>query len=226
MTLPPPLPFLEGAPPEFLAEAVAQLVWRDVPAGAAVLERGDDSRDVFFVVSGAMRVLVPDPKGQETIFGDLSRGEMFGEMAAIDGALRSASITALTDCRLAVLPAAAFLRLVERSPVLVHRLLRLLLRRLRWQEQRLLDRALPVRWRLVAELLHLARPRAQDPKVWIVTPPPTHQVMAARVGARREAVTREFGRLSAEGLLAVDRGAIRLLAPGALEAGLAAARGG
>lgn len=172
------LPFLEGAEPLALAEAMAALRWSDFAAGATVVEHGDASRDVFFVASGAMRVLIRDALGQETIFGDLGRGDIFGEMAAIDGAARSASITALTACRLGVLPGASFLRLVERSPVVLHRLLALLLARLRTQEQRLLDRGLPVRWRLVAELLHLARPLARPPlqsnAARILSPPPTH----------------------------------------------------
>lgn len=49
--------------------------------------------------------------------------------------------------------------------------------------------------------------------------------MAARIGVRREAVTRELGGLVREGLVAVDRAAIRLLAPAQLERGLAEARG-
>ena len=225
----PALPFLEGAEPQALADAMAALRWRDLAPGATAVEHGDASRDVFFVAAGAMRVLVRDAQGQETIFGDLGRGEIFGEMAAIDGAARSASITALTACRLAVLPGPAFLRLVERSPVLLHRLLGLLLARLRAQEQRLLDRALPVRWRLVAELLHLARPGArlgaEHPPARSISPPPTHQVLAARIGARREAVTRELGQLAREGLVVVHRAAIRLPTPDALEAALAQARG-
>jgi CRP/FNR family cyclic AMP-dependent transcriptional regulator len=221
----PALPFLEGAEPQALAEAMAALRWRDLAPGATAVEHGEASRDVFFVAAGAMRVLVRDAQGQETIFGDLGRGEIFGEMAAIDGAARSASITALTACRLAVLPGPAFLRLVERSPVLLHRLLGLLLVRLRAQEQRLLDRALPVRWRLVAELLHLARPSTENPPARRISPPPTHQVLAARIGARREAVTRELGQLTREGLVLVDRAAIRLPNPSALETGLALARG-
>ena len=219
------LPFLDGAEPLALAEAMAAIRWRDLAPGVTALDHGEASRDVFFVVSGAMRVLVRDAGGQETIYGDLGRGDIFGEMAAIDGAARSASITALTACRLAVLPGPAFLRLVERSPVLLHRLLALLLARLRAQEQRLLDRALPVRWRLVAELLHLSRPAAQPGAGRLISPPPTHQVMAARIGARREAVTRELGQLVREGLVTVDRAAIRLVEPGELARGLAEARG-
>ncbi len=82
----------------------------------------------------------------------------------------------------------------------------------RLQTERTLEReALPVRLRLFSELLRLSRPRANAPGERVVSPPPPHHELAARIGARREVVSRELSEMTREGWLARDRRAIRIL---------------
>jgi CRP-like cAMP-binding protein len=87
--------------------------------------------------------------------------------------------------------------------------------------ERLLEFAtLPVRQRLCCELLRLARPRACGNGEQVVSPPPPHQVLALRIGARREAVSREMSDLKRRGMIETTRQAIVLRRPEALRAGL------
>jgi CRP-like cAMP-binding protein len=70
---------------------------------------------------------------------------------------------------------------------------------------------LSAKHRLWAELLRLARPATLTPDQPVVSPPPTHAELAARVSSHREAVTREMSALERAGLIARRRGAIVLL---------------
>src|SRR5918997_2623715 len=142
------LAFLRDAEPAALAATAPLARWLAVGPGELVLDFGDATDDVFFVAEGAVRVVVRTPLGQEVILGDLGPGDVFGEMAAIDGAPRSANVTALHPSRLCRLPAAAFLEMALRSPAVGLRVMRLLTTRLRLQDARLFEHTvLPVRYR-------------------------------------------------------------------------------
>ncbi|MBX9700404.1 MAG: helix-turn-helix domain-containing protein, partial [Acetobacteraceae bacterium] len=74
----------------------------------------------------------------------------------------------------------------------------------------------PVRQRLSAELLRLSRPRAGSVEARIVSPPPVQQDLAARIGARREVVSRELAEMARQGLIEKVRGGIVIPHPEAL----------
>ena len=223
-------PLLRGVAPEPLDRFAAHARLVDAQEGGVIVDGEDESTDVYVVLHGAVRVTVRTPGGKEAILGNFHEGDLFGEMAAIDDAPRSARIAALTRARLAVVPARAFLDLVFAAPQACHGLLRLLTARIRQQNERLLEHAaLPSRLRLYAELLRLSRPRpAEGSAARAISPPPTQSDLAARIGVRREAVSREMAALARRGLVRATRGAIHIPDAGALrrevEAGLADAR--
>src|SRR3954465_4785516 len=84
----------------------ARCVWRRVAAKEWVIDYQDDGIDVFFVVSGSVRVLIYAKSGRQVILADLDGGEFFGELAPIDGHPRSASVLAMTDALVATMPGA------------------------------------------------------------------------------------------------------------------------
>ncbi len=69
----------------------------------------------------------------------------------------------------------------------------------------------------------MSNPRPGKPSEKTVTPPPFHHVLAARIGCRREQVTRELSAMAHDGLIEKTRGALVLLKPQVLEARLAEA---
>ena len=77
--------------------------------------------------------------------------------------------------------------------------------------------------RLYAELLRISAPRTGHDGQRIVSPPPFHHVLAARIGCRREQITRELSALDNEHLVEKSRGGLVLLKPKVLEARLAEA---
>jgi hypothetical protein len=86
-------------------------------------------------------------------------------------------------------------------------------------EQAVLD----LRHRLYSELLRMSAPRAGHDGERVVTPPPFHHVLAARIGCRREQVTREFTTMANEGHVERTRGALVIKRPDVLEARIAEA---
>lgn len=210
--------FLTGAAAPAVERFAAHAHWMDAAPGQVVLDLDDHTTDVLFVLQGSMRVLVRTADGRRTqILGDRVAGELVGEMAAIDGVPRSARIEALVRTRLCVAPAAAFLDLAFASRAVGLRLMRLLTARVREQNRRLLEHAaLPIRLRLAAELLRLARSRPDG--TLCLSPPPTQEELGARIGARREAVSRELSAFTRAGLLRRSRAALLLADAAALRA--------
>lgn len=207
-----------GTPPDVLARFAAQARWIDAGPEETVVDFDDATTDVFFIVQGSVRVMLRTADGERTqILGEFVAGDVVGEMAAIDNAHRSAQVEALVRTRLCVLPAQDFLDLAFASPCVGLRVMRLLTARIRGLNRRLLEHtALPIRLRLAAELLRLGRPRPDGTRA--VSPPPTQEELAARVGARRETVSRELSALIRAGLLRRTRAAFVLDDPVRLRA--------
>jgi CRP-like cAMP-binding protein len=198
--------------------------WRRFDPGEMLVDFDDLSTDVYLLISGEIRVLIRTQSGKEVILADMRTGEIFGELAAIDGVSRSANVTALTKGEVCVMPAAVFRELVFAAPTVCDRLLRLLTRRVRELTGRIMEHAvLDLRHRLYAELLRLSVPRAGANGERVVSPPPYHHVLAARIGCRREQVTRELATLSHEALVDRTRGALVLKRPEVLEERIASA---
>jgi CRP-like cAMP-binding protein len=204
--------FFRAGDPAALARLSAAVRWRMVEPGQVVVDEDEPSTDIFFVASGAVRVQLRAASGREVLLNEFGAGEFFGELSAIDGAPRAANVTAIARSRLCIVPAQAFLDFIFANPAACHGLLKTLAAKLRLQTERTLEReALPVRLRLFSELLRLSRPRASAPGERVVSPPPPHHELAARIGARREVVSRELSEMTREGWLARDRRAIRIL---------------
>jgi CRP-like cAMP-binding protein len=222
------LPFLAGLDPTTLARLARHARWRSLEPGEVVIDFGDPSDDVFLVADGSVRVIVRTASGHEIILNDLGPGDIFGELAAIDGAPRSANVTALHRSRVCTVSGTAFLEVVLASPQAAHRLLRLLSERFRAKDERLLELStLPVRHRLYAELYRLSRERAGGGGTGtagerVISPPPPHHIVGMRIGARREAVSREMSELVRAGLITANRRAIVLLRPEALRSAVEA----
>jgi CRP-like cAMP-binding protein len=211
-------PLLDGVSQAALARIATAAHARTFGAGATLFDFDDPATDVLFIVSGTVRIVARTPSGKEFVYRDLGAGELIGELAAIDGAPRSASATAVVATHVLALPNTAFLALLAEAPPLALRLLQVLSARVRELSTRLVEQTtMSVRQRLAAELIRLARPRRAGEGLAVSPPPPQH-VLAARIGARREAVSRELAAMRREGLVSVQRGALVLTAEAALRA--------
>ena len=208
-----------------LASFEARSSWRRFDPEEILVDFDDLSTDVYFLLSGEVRVLMRTAAGKEVILDEMRAGELFGELAALDGIKRSANVTALTRGEVCVMPAPIFREAVFSSQQVSERLMRLLSSRIRDLNARLVEQTvLDLRHRLYSELLRLSVPRGNGGGgERVVSPPPFHHDLAARIGCRREQVTREFTLMSHEGLIERTRGALILRKPDVLEARVAEA---
>jgi CRP-like cAMP-binding protein len=197
------------------AAAIRQLdrrcSWRRAPRNAWIIDYREASNDVFFVVSGAVRVMIQSVSGRKILLREIGAGGFFGELAAIDGQPRSSGIIAVTDVTIARMPASVFRAVLHEHPGVCDQLLTLLAGQVRMLSNRVNEYStLDVRHRIYAELLRLSRPEPGRPERSLISPPPPHGEIAARVSTRREAVARELKALERAGLVERRRSAIVL----------------
>lgn len=176
--------------------------WRRWEPGKEVIERQGSATEVYFLTSGAARVVIHAPSGKNVAFRHIGPGDMFGELAAIDGEPRSASVEVLEPSIVASMSAWDFGNAVCDEPEIAMGLIRHLTAEARGLTARIVEfSTLAVRNRIHSELLRLAGglpPRAREVAI---RPAPTHSEIASRISTHREAVTREFGRLARLGLV-------------------------
>ena len=170
--------------------------------GQQIIGHKDDSRDVYFVQAGRVGIILFSQSGKEIGFRQLDAVDMFGDIAAIDSNVRSASVIALSNVELAQISSLDFRRLLASHPVVNQRLMERLVRLIRSLTERVYEfSALGVRHRIHAELLRLAKRHMSGDKVANISPIPTHADIAGLVSTHREAVSREFSQLASEGLI-------------------------
>jgi len=210
------IPLFRTLDQQALQRLEAICTWREATERQWIVDHGATGTDVFFVLHGQLRVIA-SVAGRDTILRDLRDGEFFGELAALDGQPRSAGILAVTHSTLACMPAKGFRRAIHEHPDVCDQILAVLVGQIRMLANRANETTgLSMKHRLWAELLRLASPGRTPPGLPIISPPPTHAELAARVASHREAVTRELNALERSGLIVRRRGAIELLDAGRL----------
>lgn len=176
--------------------------WRHCRPGETVLERGSESQEVLFIVRGAVNIVNFSLSGREVAYATLGAGESFGELAAIDGQPRSASVVATEKTFLAVLPSAEFLNLLQERAEVTFRVLQNLTTMVRSGDIRIMELStLAATQRVYAEILRMARPDTAVPDLWVIHPLPPLREIASRVSTTRETVARALGQLYPTGLV-------------------------
>ena len=171
-------------------------------AGQIIVHHQDQSRDVYFVVSGKVRAIIYSPAGKAVTFRDIGPGDMFGEMAAVDGKPRSATVEAIEPSFLGQMSEQDFGRAMIEQPRIAIGLLQHAVGQIRVLTTRIFEfSTLAVNNRIQAELLRLARQAGVDGNIATIAPAPKHAEIASRISTHREAVAREISRLEALGLL-------------------------
>lgn len=130
----------------------------EAPAGHMLMREGEPGDTLYVLAEGSVRILRRDPAGNQVELARRHAGECFGEMALIDGGLRSATVITATPVRLFELKRDVFLEVVAPSPVLLSKLLRELSRKIRDASERLVREDMNARLR--AAEAELARHRA------------------------------------------------------------------
>jgi CRP/FNR family transcriptional regulator, cyclic AMP receptor protein len=180
----------------------ARCAWRDVKPRQEIVRHQDDSRTVFFLTAGRARATIYSENGKQVTFRDINSGGIFGELAAIDGRPRSASVEATSRCTVAAMSAELFWDVLRSEPATMAGVLKLLSRQVRELSDKLVDLSTKdVRRRILAELLRIAEPSETEFGNAVLFPAPTNADIAARVATARETVNRELKWLMGVGIV-------------------------
>ncbi len=200
------------------AVEIARLGLRFVPVevshGQIVVSQDDPGRDVFFVLSGRLLAVRWTAGGREIVFSRIRAGDHLGELAALDGGPRSATVYAQADSRLLRLDQADFVTLMDGMPLVRRRIvadLCVLVRRLTQRASE--SQSQPVEGRLRLFLARLALEAKCLHSGGLIKPAPTHAEIANSIGANREAVSRALSSLAKNGIVQTARASIRILRP-------------
>lgn len=180
---------------------------RNFPRGSLVYGPRESGESVLVLAAGRVKIKDITPEGKETILAFIEPGELFGELALLDGQPRREYAEAMEACRVLSLPREEVQRLLEARPDLTLHLTRLIGLRRRRIENRLRNVLfLPSRERLMRLIYELASSYGEqvDGKCHIRLPL-SHQDLASLVGLTRETVTHVLGQLQAEGLVRTRR---------------------
>ncbi len=127
-------------------------------ASQVVFARGDPGRDLYLVVSGRVRLSVLTAEGRELSFAHAEQGQIFGEIAVLDGGVRTADATAVSKVVALTLSKASVVRLIETRPVVREAVIKFLCNRVREADHQLEGIALyPIEVRLARFFLATAR---------------------------------------------------------------------
>jgi len=183
------------------AALTARCAWKRHRAGERILSRDSDSRDVLFIVAGQARVVNYAASGREVAYAVIGAGSHVGELSAIDGLPRSASVEALEDCLVASLAPGPFHELLLAQPPIALTLLKSLTTVIRRSDERIAELSiLGAMPRVYRELRRLARPAGAGGPGAVIDPLPTQEALAAHVGATRETVARALSQLTKAGV--------------------------
>lgn len=203
-------PFFAGLGPEAVEALAALAVSRRVAPEEALFRKGDPGDALYAVRRGQIRIATGTEGGRPFTLNIHGPGDVFGEVALLDGRPRTADAVAAEAGELLVLRRRDFLALLERRPGLAVRVTELLCERIRWMTTRMEETALmPLRTRLARRLVALAEDYGAELAV-------SQEELAVFVGASRESVNRQLQAWRREGLIALGRSRVRLLDPGAL----------
>jgi len=174
-------------------------------AGDTILERGELDKSVYFMAHGCAHVLNYSSSGRAMTYATSAQGEMFGEMAAIDGLPRSAWVCAISHCKLIKIREEIFMGLVKNNPAFAILVLRKLSSNLRELDQRLINiLSLGAEQRVCIEIMSMAQPDPEAPGRYRVLEMPTHSNFANLIGSSRETVSRILSRLKTDRLITLS----------------------
>ncbi len=186
-----------------VAQELRESVWDQ---GQVVFSRGDAGRDIYLVTSGRVRLSILTAEGRELSFAHAEAGQVFGEIAVLDGGQRTADATAVTKVQALTLSKPALAKLSETRPAMREAVIRFLCKRVREADQQLEGIALyPIEARLARFFLAAVRQKSgADAEGDIVLDLPISQSeLALLIGASRPKVNAALAMLEDQG--AIDR---------------------
>ncbi len=210
-------PLFTGLSEESLQRVTSHAVTRSHPANRVILLENDWGGSVYFILEGWVKIRTHNVDGKEVTLNIVGRGEVVGEMAALEEVPRSTDVITLTPTTVSSIPAPDFVNLLNTEPLAGIRLAQLMAKRLRQLNRRLRLRESDSVSRVADTLLFLAEGQGKKRENGIEIPNLPHRELSSISGLARETVTRSLTKLEKKGLIVREPDVIYLLDPLALE---------
>jgi len=184
---------------------------RSLPRGTVVFARGEPGTGLMGVLAGAVKISVPSANGREIVLGIMREGDIFGEIALIDGRPHTTNATALTDCDLTVIEFRDFLQFLRSQPNLAIQIIEILCTRLRRRTEQVQDRTfLNLPTRLAKTLLQLTadveRSSVSAAKLTV-----TQREISQIIGRSRQSTNQQLRSWAKQGIIHLERGVVVVL---------------
>lgn len=195
------IPFFAGLPEVTVEQATSHVVTRAHPANRVILLENDWGGSVYFILEGWAKIRTYNLDGREVTLNILGKGELFGEMAALDEVPRSTDVITLTPTTIGSIPAQDFVQLIHNEPLAGVRLSQLMAKRLRQVNRRLRLRESDSTSRVADTLLFLAEGQGKLKQQGTEIPNLPHRELSSLSGLARETVTRVLTKLEKKSLI-------------------------
>jgi CRP/FNR family cyclic AMP-dependent transcriptional regulator len=202
--------------PEALDQLCRYAKHATLKRGATIFSKGDSGTSLIAVVSGTVKISISSAEGRSAILNLIGAGEIFGEVALLDGLARTADATANTNCEIFVIDRRDFIPFVRSQPALAMKLIELLCTRLRWtsdQVEEVILQNLP--GRLASALLRLTEKHKLAPGGRAIAI--TQQEISEMVGMTRESINKQLRVWAARNWVRLEHGAIVVLSAAPLQ---------
>jgi CRP/FNR family transcriptional regulator, cyclic AMP receptor protein len=191
------------------------IVEKSVKRGSIIFGKDDPGSSLFAIRKGTVKITVPSVDGHDAVFNLVTKGDIFGEIALLDGRARTADAVALTDSELFVIERRDFLPLVREEPEIALKLIEILCARLRrttQQAESLMFLSLPGRLAMALLRLSDGDGAARERKVAV-----TQKDLGNIIGMSRESTNRQLRVWEQNGWVRLERGGITILSLEELE---------
>lgn len=203
------VPLFAPLSPQDRTKLEVGMVTLNFAKGSVLVSQGETPNNLLYLtLSGKLKVVMANEEGREILLAVLQEGDSFGELSLFDEEPRSATVIAVEDCKVALLPRAYFFDCLRNNPDIAIELLKTVIKRMRNTTEQVSSLALlDVYGRLAKTLSDMAE---IQPDGSMMTGHLTHQELSTRVGASREMVTRILNDLKRGGYIAVTKHRIEL----------------
>jgi CRP/FNR family cyclic AMP-dependent transcriptional regulator len=175
-----------------------------------IFAKGDPGTALMGVLAGAVKISTSSADGRDIVLSTMHEGDIFGEIAPLDGHPRTADATAITDCELMVIERRDLIPFLRSQPDLCIQIIEILCSRLRRTTEQVQDVTfLDLPTRLAKALLRLtadAERPGSAPKVAI-----TQREISQIIGRSRESTNKQLRSWANHGLISLERGVVMVL---------------
>lgn len=201
--------------PELLQQLQAHASEQMIKRGQTIFSKGDAGGSLFAILEGQVKVVSYSLHGKNAVLNFLGPGDIFGEIALLDGGARTADVSAVTNCRLMVIERRDFLPLIHSKPDIAQKIIEMLCARLRNTSRQLEEvMFLDLSGKLAKTLLRMSNPKAAPGNRKVLL---TQQEIAQIIGASRESTNKQLREWEERRWIRIERGGLVLLSPEALE---------